>query len=219
MTSTNPSHKTNTTSTSPLSPLYASFLQGLLTHLPSTCIFTLPTPFSYARAIDGIWSGGTYVAWGRDNRETPVRLCGRGADDPNLNFEVKCLDATANPYLAISALLAAGLDGVKNGAQLEVGMCQVPPYLMTDVERAKKGVTKRLPLNVEDARDALRSNEVIQKALGEELVEKFLAVNEVCLISFPQSLYINTPNLGQTLAQQLQAFTPEKALINLVKTY
>ena len=108
---------------------------------------------------------------------------------------------------------------MKNGAQLEVGMCQVTPYLMTDGERAKKGVTKRLPLNVEDARDALRSNEVIQKALGEELVEKFLAVNEVCLISFPQSLYINTPNLGQTLAQQLQAFTPEKALINLVKTY
>jgi glutamine synthetase len=176
--STNPSH--NEPSSNPaLSRLNASFLQGLLTHLPATYIFTLPTPASYVRAVDGVWSGGTYVAWGRDNRETPVRLCGIGADDPNLNFEVKCVDATANPYLAVAALLSAGLDGVRKGMELTVGKCQVPASLMTVEERKSKGVDVRLPLNVEEARAALLADEVIRKAMGEELVEKFLATNKV----------------------------------------
>ena len=182
--STKASHNQPSSSPIPLNTLYTSFLQGLLTHLPSTALFTLPTPFSYARVVDGVWSGGTYVAWGRDNRETPVRLCGRGADDPNLNFEVKSLDGTANPYLAVAALLGAGMDGVKQGMRLVVGMCQVAPSEMTAEERQRKGADVRMPLSVEEARSTLRGNEVIRKVMGEELVEKYLAVNAVCLACF-----------------------------------
>ncbi|KZT32200.1 glutamine synthetase/guanido kinase [Sistotremastrum suecicum HHB10207 ss-3] len=59
-----------------LSSLEASFLQGILDHLPASCAFTLGAPQSYERVKDGIWSGGTWVCWGRDNKECPVRLCG-----------------------------------------------------------------------------------------------------------------------------------------------
>jgi glutamine synthetase len=58
-----------------LTPFERVFLAGVLDHLPAACAFTLPIRASYARMVDGIWSGGTWIAWGTHNRETPVRLC------------------------------------------------------------------------------------------------------------------------------------------------
>jgi glutamine synthetase len=58
-----------------LTPFERVFLAGVLDHLPAVCAFTLPIRASYARMVDGIWSGGTWIAWGTHNRETPVRLC------------------------------------------------------------------------------------------------------------------------------------------------
>ena len=158
---------------------YASFLEGLLKHLPSTSIFTLPTPASYSRATDE----GMYVAWGVDNREaeTPIRVCGRGGDDPNLNLEVTSLDGTANPYLAIAALLSAGMNGARNSLGLTVRMCQVNPDEMTREERERSRVTVRMPRDVEGARDALRESSLMKWGMGEKLVENYLMVNEVSL--------------------------------------
>lgn len=78
-----------------LAPHESSFLASLLAHLPALQALTLPQPASYKRMIDGVWSGGTYVCWGTDNREAPVRLC--NASSPSgRNFEVKCHDGLAN---------------------------------------------------------------------------------------------------------------------------
>ena len=73
--------------------LEASFLAELLTHLPSLAILTLPLSASYKRMVDGAWSGGTYVCWGTDNREAPIRLC-NATSPASRNFEVKCIDGT-----------------------------------------------------------------------------------------------------------------------------
>ena len=54
--------------------------------------------------MDGIFSGGTYVAWGIDNRETPVRLA-HAYDPQQRNFEVKMMDGTANPHFALAGIL------------------------------------------------------------------------------------------------------------------
>ena len=89
-----------------LTPTEQSFLQGILTHLPAVCALTLPTPPSYGRMHDGIWSGGTYAAWGTDNREAPVRACGPAGHH---HFEVKSVDATSTPHLALAAIIAAGV--------------------------------------------------------------------------------------------------------------
>ncbi|EMD31990.1 hypothetical protein CERSUDRAFT_119297 [Gelatoporia subvermispora B] len=159
-----------------LSPNERSFLQSLLTHLPAVCALTMPTRASYARMLDGIWSGGTYASWGTDNREAPVRLCGPpGAH----HFELKCVDGTSTPHLAIAAVLSAGVRGVLDGALLTSGDCVIPAALMNEAQRKEVGLENpgRLPRTVEDARVSLRNDEVLREGLGTNFVEKYLAVN------------------------------------------
>jgi hypothetical protein len=83
------------TATNDLTSYEASFLSSLLDHLPAVTALTLPQPASYKRVGDGVWSGGTYVSWGTDNREAPVRLC--NANSPSSrNFELRFIDGLAN---------------------------------------------------------------------------------------------------------------------------
>jgi len=184
------------TSENVLTPLERIFLAGLLDHLPAACAFTLPIRASYARVVDGIHSGGTWVAWGRDNRETPVRLCvppapalaqtqpssakstAPTANPPSGNhFEVKCVDGTSSPYLALSGLLGAGLLGIQSKAPLVEKDCRVPTATMTEAEREAVGVKGRLPRTWEEARGALEGDEAMRDLLG-SVVEGFLAVGE-----------------------------------------
>ncbi|KAH9855703.1 FLU1-II [Lenzites betulinus] len=160
-----------------LTPTERSFVQGLLAHLPAVCAFTVPTSASYARMVDGIWSGGTYAAWGTDNREAPVRLCGpRG----HHHFEVKCVDATASPHLALAAIFGAGLRGIVEGAPLLVHDCVKPVAEMSAEERAAVGLANplRLPQTVADARRALAADETVRDVLGTNFVDTYLSVNE-----------------------------------------
>ncbi|KZT42362.1 glutamine synthetase/guanido kinase [Sistotremastrum suecicum HHB10207 ss-3] len=169
----------------PFTSVESSFLQGLLTHLPSTCIFTLPTPSSYDRVKDGIWSGGTWVSWGRNNRECPIRIC---KNQSGYNFEVRCVDATANPYLAVAALLGAGLTGVKAGQGLEVEECSVKAaFELSDAERVEKKLTKRLPMNLEEARDIfIKENHELSVMLGEDAVSLYLDVNKALAVKLEE---------------------------------
>jgi glutamine synthetase len=116
-----------------LNVLETEFIAGLMDHLQAVAAFTLPTMASYERLMDGAWAGGTYICWAvenrfnfltfADNREAPVRACFSGNPRKH-NFEIKCLDGTANPYLALSAILAAGLLGVKSSSPLKMKACQ-----------------------------------------------------------------------------------------------
>ncbi len=163
-----------------LTPAERSFLSGLLAHLPALCALTLPTAASYARMLDGIWAGGTYASWGTYNREAPVRVCG---PEGHRHFEVKCVDATATPHLAIAGLLAAGATGVADGLLLELGDAQKPVAEMDERERREVGLeegkVRRLPQTIADARRLLGGDEVLRGVLGDEFVEKYLGVNEV----------------------------------------
>ncbi|KAI5117124.1 hypothetical protein M0805_007971 [Coniferiporia weirii] len=181
-----------------MSALEGVFLAGLLAHLPAATAFMLPTRASYARMVDGVWSGGTWVSWGRDNREAPVRLCGRGA--ANVHFEVKSVDGTACPHLAAAALLAAGMAGVRAKEALRVRGLYVPASTLSEAERRENGVTTRMPLTIDEAREALKKDEVLKGALGEAFVQSYLSVNK-------------------TLDEQLAASTPEEAMIKLIKSY
>ncbi|OAX30505.1 glutamine synthetase/guanido kinase, partial [Rhizopogon vinicolor AM-OR11-026] len=169
-----------------LTPLERIFLAGLLEHLPAACAFTLPIRASYARMLDGIWSGGTWVAWGSDNREAPVRLCipptrfptpgqqERASSTPSGNhFEIKCIDGTSSPYLALSGLLGAGLLGIQAQAPLIEKDCTEAAAEMSEAERDAVGVSRRLPLTWEEARGALEGDEAMKGLLG-GVVEGFL---------------------------------------------
>ena len=164
-----------------LSATERSFLQGVLEHLPSLCALTLPLGASYARMLDGIWAGGTYSCWGTDNKDTPIRLSGvPGAH----HFELKTSDGTANPYLVLAGVLAAGLRGVVEGKELLSGDCTKPAAAMSEEERRAVGLGNplRLPRTVADARGLFQQDVYLREKLGDEFVTKYSAVNKVRLV-------------------------------------
>ncbi|HEY4001823.1 MAG TPA: glutamine synthetase family protein [Candidatus Xenobia bacterium] len=157
----------NVTSTEgALSGRSRSFMAGILHHLPALLAITAPSPNSYRRLIPRTWSGA-WRAWGMDNREAALRvpsnLTGRGP----LHIELKTVDATANPYLATGAIMACGLDGLKNDLPL--------PEPFT-VDPASVPSAEPLPRNLGQALAALEQDGVLLAALGEPLARAFIGV-------------------------------------------
>jgi glutamine synthetase len=159
-----------------MTPLERSFLQSLLEKLPFSTAFTLPTEASYDRVRDGIWAGGTYACWGIDNRETAVRITGPpGAH----HFEVRTIDGTANPHIAIATVLGLGLIGIEKGLELQIEEVDGSAVDLSAEERESRGIIGRLPRTLSAARDIARSDTAINDVLGKEFVQKYLSVNEV----------------------------------------
>lgn len=147
-----------------------SFFAGILEHLPAILAFTLPQQESYARVQSGIWSGGEYVAWGWENKEIPLR---RIEDN---HFELKLMDGFANPYLALCALLAAGMDGMKRGTQLSAGPCPRGANVLSAGGREKLGIRTLFPKTLSESLDVLKSNTVICETIGQAIIEPYLAI-------------------------------------------
>ncbi|MGI8859864.1 MAG: glutamine synthetase family protein, partial [Rubrobacteraceae bacterium] len=111
-----------------------------------------------------------------DNREAAVRIPSpvAGADSATANVEIKPVDVTANPYLAIAASLAAGMDGMQRG--LDPGEpVMVDPATLSEEERTSRGIYP-LPATLDEALDALEGDDVLREALGEPLVHAHVAV-------------------------------------------
>ncbi|KAJ6606048.1 hypothetical protein DFH09DRAFT_1119178 [Mycena vulgaris] len=157
--------------------LESTFLAGLLQHLPAALAFTLPLPASYKRMLDGIFSGGTFVCWGTDNREVPVRLC-NATSPASRNFEVKAVDGTANPYLALAALLGAGHNGIHSGTALTIKDCVGPSAAQRGEDGRKAlGISERLPLSWEEARENLQGSAAMTEIFGKDVITKYLSAN------------------------------------------
>lgn len=86
------------------------FVGGVLEHLPAMCAFMMPDLQSYGRVVDDQWTGGTWVAWGTQNRECPLRRIEDG------RWEIRCLDGLANMYFVMSAIIAAGMLGLSSSS-------------------------------------------------------------------------------------------------------
>ncbi|KEH42128.1 glutamine synthetase domain protein [Medicago truncatula] len=101
-----------------ISTLGKEFMAGVLYHLPSILPFLAPLPISYDRLQPDTW--GAYLLWGNENREAPLRASSPPGTPSGLvsNFELKPLDGTANPYLALAATIAAGIDGLRRHLSL-----------------------------------------------------------------------------------------------------
>src|SRR5215204_4500364 len=158
-----------------LSSAGSGFVGGLLEHLPAIMAFTAPSPNSYQRLAPGMWSSA-YAAYGPDNREAAVRLASpvAGRESATANVEIKPVDVTSNPYLALAAVLAAGMDGINRG--LDPGEpTMVDPATLGEDERAAKGI-RPLPASPDNALDALEGDAVLVEAIGEPLVRTHVAV-------------------------------------------
>ncbi|OJJ44217.1 hypothetical protein ASPZODRAFT_135007 [Penicilliopsis zonata CBS 506.65] len=157
-----------------------SFLAGLLAHLPSVMAFTLSQEESYARVQAGIWAGGEWVAWGTQNRETPLRKISPA------HWEVKTVDGLANMYLALAALLAAGYLGLKHSLPLTIQDCQGD----SSVDREKYGITTPLPNTLQASLAALQADVDLHTLLGKEFVQDYIATKRTereMLLAMPDS--------------------------------
>jgi glutamine synthetase len=150
---------------------FESFLAGQLACLRELVLLLAPNINSYKRYAEGSFAP-TAVAWGEDNRTCSLRVVGHG---PSLRFENRTAGSDVNPYMAISALIAAGLHGVDAGLELEpayVGNA----YLATD--------KPRLPTTLRDASELFATSEVARAAFGEQVVDHYAHAAEVELAAF-----------------------------------
>jgi glutamine synthetase len=154
------------------SPNTDAFFAGIIDHFNSIMAFCLPLDVSYQRVVSGIWSGGEYVCWGRQNRETPLRRI-----DSN-RFELKLHCGTANPYFSLASLLAAGLDGFERDLSLTTGDCQGVPAEMTEKQRAELGITVKISQSVGESLKCLRADTRLCQGLGTKYVAAYAAVTE-----------------------------------------
>jgi glutamine synthetase len=153
-----------------LTPEAESFMAGVLDGLPALLAIGAPSAASYLRLIPERWSA-PYRCWGRENREAGIRLA--AASGQAANFEVKCIDAAANPYLLTGAVLALGLDGAQRGLTL-------PPEVTVDPATLPDGDpgAELLPRSLDQAVAELRKSEPLARAMGEDLFGTVVAVRE-----------------------------------------
>ncbi len=151
--------------------VFRSFLAGQLACLRELTLFLAPNINSYKRYAEGSFAP-TAVAWGNDNRTCALRVVGHG---PALRFENRAGGSDLNPYLALSALIAAGLHGVEQGLELE------PAYLGNAYLAQDK---PRLPATLADARDLFSASTVARAAFGDEVVEHYAHAADVELSAF-----------------------------------
>jgi glutamine synthetase len=154
----------------PLSDLGRQFMAGVLAHSAGLSALAAPTVNSYKRLVVGETLSGTswapaYVAHGPNNRTALVRtLPGR--------FEWRLPDASANPYLAIAGLIAAGLEGVERG--LDPGPdCNADLFALPLAAVRERGI-RLLPQSLAEALDALEADTTLCAALGPLLSEEFI---------------------------------------------
>ncbi|MDG2618113.1 glutamine synthetase family protein [Thermoleptolyngbya sichuanensis XZ-Cy5] len=156
-----------------LSAIALHFIGGILHHLPALMALTTPSTNSYRRLQPQSWSGA-FRAWGMDNREAAVRVPSNPQPPSPTHFELKTVDASANPYLALGAVIAAGLDGLQQ--RREPGdPIAVDPATLTDAERQARQID-RLPATLGAAIAHLSQSAVLLNALGADLAQAFLAV-------------------------------------------
>jgi glutamine synthetase len=154
-----------------------AFSAGVLRRLPALLALGAPSVASYLRLIPQHWAG-VYAAWGLENRETAMRMVtgSTGSTGWAANMEIKCFDLSANPYLLLAGLLAAGAAGIKEGARLPEPI-EVDPAALPEDELADRGIT-RLPTSLREAVDAFAADEALGRALGQPLVDAIVAVRE-----------------------------------------
>jgi glutamine synthetase len=151
--------------------LFDSFLAGQLACLRELTVLLAPNINSYKRFVEGSFAPTT-VAWGRDNRTCSLRVVGHGQGQ---RFELRAGGSDLNPYLAISAMIAAGLHGVEKKLELEP-MYEGNAYHATD--------KPRLPSTLRDARDLFATSDVSRGAFGDEVVDHYVNAADVELNAF-----------------------------------
>jgi len=145
------------------------FIGGILKNIRAITALTNPLVNSYKRLVPG-YEAPVYIAWSTRNRSPLIRIPATRKESTRL--ELRSPDPSCNPYLALAAILAAGLDGIENKIQ------PPPPtnkniFRMSGDEREKEGIAS-LPASLEEAIDEMEKSMLVMELLGEHIFNKYI---------------------------------------------
>jgi len=155
-----------------LSKLAYGFIAGQLSHARALSAVVAPTINSYKRLVPG-YEAPVYIGWAQTNRSALIRIPRyTPGHDKSVRAELRCPDPAANPYLALTVMLAAALDGIDQQTTCPEPLNNINVYELTVAERAKMGI-KELPASLSEAVSELERDEVLKQALGPIVYEVF----------------------------------------------
>jgi glutamine synthetase len=154
--------------------LFEHFLAGQLACLRELTLLFAPQINSYKRYVPGMFAP-TAVAWGHDNRTCAMRVIGHGA---GLHIENRLPGADVNPYLAVAAMIAAGLHGIDSKLALEPAT----------KGSAYEGTHEHVPHTMRQARDLFDASKVARATLGDEVVDHYVHRADIELAAFESSI-------------------------------
>jgi glutamine synthetase len=154
--------------------MFERFIAGQVACMRELTLFFAPHINSYKRFAPGSFAP-TAVAWGNDNRTCSLRVVGHGE---GLRVENRLPGADVNPYLALAAMIAAGLHGIDSKLALE-------PPLEGNAYTADK---PHVPRNLYDARDLFAASEVARDAFGQDVIDHYLNRAQVELDAYESTV-------------------------------
>jgi glutamine synthetase len=152
-----------------------AFLAGILDRLCAVSAFGLANYDSFQRVADYSNSTGTWVSWGHQHRDVPIRKVAEA------HWELRCMDATANPYIVLSLIIAAGLEGISASKPLRMLGLTTYASSMTPFELQEAGVTHRLPRNMKEALEILNDPSIDDLLVSHDIRHAYVTVKEVDL--------------------------------------
>jgi len=156
-----------------LSNTARKFMAGVLKHAPEITLVTNQFVNSYKR----LWGGGeapSYVSWGHNNRSALIRVpLHKPEKAQSTRIEYRAMDSAANPYLAYSLLLSAGLKGIEENYELQTET-EDDVWSLSDMERRAMGI-EALPQSLDHAIRKLEESELAAEVLGERVFSYVLA--------------------------------------------
>ncbi len=161
------------------------FMGGLIKHISAVTALTNPAVNSYKRLVPG-FEAPVNVAWAKNNRSTLIRIPATYNPETATRIELRSPDPSANPYLAFTAIMAAGMDGIDNLIEPPVAV-EANIYSMNENEKARLGI-KPLPGSLEEAIGELRSDQVIGGAIGDKTTECFVQAKLAEIAAFNESV-------------------------------
>lgn len=147
------------------------FISGIIAHSKAITALANPTINSYKRLMSG-YEAPCYIAWASANRSTMIRLPAVTSSE-NARIEIRSVDPSCNPYLAIAAILTAGLEGISS---VKEPIKPVTENLFSESpKQLKRKHIEKLPESLEVALEELSKDQSIMECLGEHVSSKFLA--------------------------------------------
>jgi glutamine synthetase len=156
-----------------LSAVARYWIAGIMKNARGFTAITNPTVNSYKRLVPG-YEAPCYVSWSDANRSAMIRIPAKKGRATRT--EIRSVDPSANPYLALSAILASGLEGIEKKLDCQERV-YINLYELTREEREALGI-ENLPENLKDAIKELKRNETVKEAIGAHVLDRFVAAKQ-----------------------------------------